>query len=47
MKIRDLIGSITKDSDDYDETYLKIKINLDDELPLNKAMQIPTMTLSC
>ena len=47
MKIGDLIRSITKDSDGYDENYIKIKFNLDDELPLNKAMQIPTMTLGC
>ena len=35
-KIRDLIRSITKSSDDYDEKYMKIKFNSDDELPLNK-----------
>ena len=34
-KIRDLIRSITKNSDDYDEKYMKIKFNWDDELPLN------------
>ena len=27
-KIRDLIGSITKNSDDYDKKYMKIKFNL-------------------
>ena len=26
-KIRDLIRSITKNSDDYDEKYMKIKLN--------------------
>ena len=26
-KIKDLIGSITKNSDDYDEKYMTIKIN--------------------
>ena len=36
-KIRDLIRLITKNSDDYDETYMKIKFSLDDELPLNKT----------
>ena len=35
-KIRDLIGSITKNSDDYDEKYKKINFNLDDKLPLSK-----------
>ena len=45
IKIRDLIRSITKNSDDYDEKYMKIKFNLDDELPLNKTIEIPTMTI--
>ena len=44
-KIRDLIRSMTKNSDDYDEKYMKIKFNLDDELPLNKTIEIPTMTI--
>ena len=44
-KIRDLIRSITKNSDDYDEKYMKIKFNLDDELPLNKTIEIPSMTI--
>ena len=44
-KIRDLIRSITKNSDDYDEKYMKIKFNSDDELPLNKTIEIPTMTI--
>ena len=37
-KIRDLIRAITKNSDDYDEKCMKIKFNLDDELPLNNKM---------
>ena len=36
-KIRYLVRSITKHSDDYDEKYMKIKFNLDDEFPLNKT----------
>ena len=44
-KIRDLIRSVTKDSDDYDEKYLKIKVNLDDKLPLYKTIEIPTITI--
>ena len=36
-KIRDLIRLITKNSDDYDETYMKIKFSLDDEFTLNKT----------
>ena len=41
-KTRDLIRSMTKKSDDYDETNMKIKFILDDELPLNKTIEIPT-----
>ena len=36
MKIRDLIRSITKNLDDYDEKYMKIKFSSDDKLPLKK-----------
>ena len=36
---------ITKNSDDYDEKYMKIKFNLDDELSLNKTTEISTMTI--
>ena len=45
MEIRDLIRSITKNSDDYDEKYLKIKLNPDKKLALNKTIEIPTMTI--
>ena len=44
-KLRDLIRSITKNSDDYDEKYMKIKFNSDDKLPLNKMIEIPNMTI--
>ena len=44
-KIRDLIGSVTKDSDDYNENYIKIKCNLDDKLPLNKVIEIHSMII--
>ena len=40
IKIRDLISSITKNSDDYDDKLVKIKFNFDDELPLNKTIKI-------
>ena len=46
-KIRDLIRSITKKSDDYVENYMKIKFNSDDELSLNKAIEIHSMIISC
>ena len=47
IKIRDLIRSITKKFDDYDydEKYIKIKFDSDDELPLNKEIEIPTITI--
>ena len=45
IKIRDLIRSITKNSDVYDEKYMKIKLNSDDELPLNKRIEIPNMII--
>ena len=45
IKIRDFIRSITKNSDDYDEKYLKIKFNSDNELPIDKTIEIPTMTI--
>ena len=45
IKIRDLLRSVTKNSDDYDEKYMKIKFNSDDELPLNKTIEIPTITI--
>ena len=44
-KIRDLIGSITKKSDDYDEKYMKIKFDLEDNLLLNKTIEIHNATI--
>ena len=44
-KIRDLIRSITKNSDDYAEKYMKIKFNSDEKLPLNKTIEIPSMII--
>ena len=45
IKIRYLIRSIIKNSDNHEQKYMKIKFNSDDELPLNKAIEILTMTL--
>ena len=36
-KIRDLIRSKTNNSDDYDEKYMKIKFDSDDDLTLKKT----------
>ena len=45
IKIRDLIKSVTKNADDYDEKYMKTKFNSDDKLPLNKRTEIPTIAI--
>ena len=45
IKIKDLIKSITKNSDDNNEKYTKIKFDSDDVLTLNKIIEIPTMTI--
>ena len=45
IKIRDLIRSVTKKSDDYEEKYTKIKLDSDDKLPLNKTIEIPVMVI--
>ena len=39
-KIRDLVRSITKSSDDYDKKSMKIKFDSDNDLPLNKMIEI-------
>ena len=47
IKIRDLMTSVTKNSDDYDydEKHIKIKFDSDDELPINKTIEIRTITI--
>ena len=37
--------SKTKNSEDCNKKYIKIKFNSDDKLPLNKWIKIPTMTI--
>ena len=44
-EIRDLIRSKTNNSDDYDEKYMKIKFNSDDDLPANKTLEISSMLI--
>ena len=44
-KIRDLVRSITENSNDYDDKYMKIKFNSDYELPLNKMIEFPDMAI--
>ena len=47
IKIRDLIRSITKSLNNYDEKYIKIKFDSDGNynLPLNKTIEIPIVTI--
>ena len=45
IKIRDLVRSITKKLDDCAQKYKKEKFNSDGNLPLNKRIQIPIVTL--
>ena len=42
-----LTNSVTKKSDDYnyDEKYIKIKLNSYDESPQNKTVEISTITI--
>ena len=42
-KIRNSISSITKNND---EKYMKTKLNSDDDLPLNKTLEIRSMILT-
>ena len=44
-KIRNLIRWITENSDNFDEKYMKIKIESDDNLPLNKTIEILIMKI--
>ena len=39
-KFKDLIRSTNNNSDDYDEKYMKIKFNLNDDLPLQKTLRL-------
>ena len=44
-KIRDLVRSITKNSDDYDVKYMKIKFDSNDDLFLNKTIESHNVTI--
>ena len=45
IEIRNLIKSETSNSDNYDVKHMKIKFNSDDELFLNKRIEIPAITI--
>ena len=36
---------VTKKSDDYDKKYIKIKLDSDDKLPIDKTIEIPVMVI--
>ena len=40
-----MISSITKSTNDYFEEYMKIKFNSNDELPLNKMIEIHSIII--
>ena len=44
-EIGDLVRSITKNSVDFDEKYMKIVFDSNDNLPLNKTIEIPIVTI--
>ena len=46
IKIGDLIRSITKNLNDYDEKYIKIKFDSDENLPLNKIIKISIVAIA-
>ena len=37
-----MLRSVTNNSDEYDEKYMKIKINSNDDLPLKKCQNVIT-----
>ena len=48
-KVRDFIRSIIKNfetKNNYDKKYIKIRLNSDDELPLSKTIEIPSMVIN-
>ena len=44
--IRDKIKELNSNECDYEKDYMKIKFNLDDDLPLNKQLKFHNMTIT-
>ena len=44
--IRNKIKKISGDECDYEKDYMKIKFNSDDDLPLNKKLKFPNITIT-
>ena len=45
IKTRDLIRSISKNSDDYNEKHMKIEFDSNEKLPVNKTIGIPIVKI--
>ena len=44
--VKDCIGKINNSElGEYDKDYMKIKLNSDDDIPLNKVLNFPTITV--
>ena len=46
-RIKNLLRPITNKSDDYDEKYMILKFNLDDDLPPKKTLKLYDMVMVC
>ena len=44
-KIKNQIRTIISNTNNYDERYMKIKSNSDDDLPLNKTLELHNMII--
>ena len=44
-KIKNQIRTIISNTNNYDEKYMKIKSNSDDNLPLNKTLELHNMII--
>ena len=44
-KIRDLVRSITSNSENYDEKYMEIKFNWDNDLSLKKILELHNLVI--
>ena len=44
-KTKSLIKNISDEPDNYDEKYIKIRFNLNDNLPLNKILKLQNLTI--
>ena len=45
-EIMDKIKEVSNDECDYEKDYMKIKLNSDDDLPLNKPLNFDNMTIT-